>query len=189
MQVHRAPILLKAAGAHAEALPRMGRGIIAGCTLPTSFSRAYLHIIVAAVPKQSGHSIAEHVDDVQQSTHAGSEPAARKQAVRQGITFGKAIQASNLTPSSKTGGSVVLSNYPGTAERVAAQIRAAGLPMQATRASQDIGMTTTAGCHRSTSSTKQRCAKSKMQSLRLSVLVQRNRRAAKLFNTGVVPKT
>ena len=40
LQAHRAPRSLKALGTMTQPMPRVGRSIIAGCTLSTSFARA-----------------------------------------------------------------------------------------------------------------------------------------------------
>ena len=109
-------------------------------------------------------------------------------AVRQGIALGRAFQASRLTPSTKPGGTVVLSNHPGTASKVAKQIQAAGLPMTASQTSQDIGIATTAGRKRSIATTMKSGAKAKRQALRVNALARKNNSAAQLLNSGVVPK-
>ena len=55
LQVHRAPRVLKVGDTYADVVPRIGRGIIVGCTLSTSLSRAYLKRAVDQVPKEEGH--------------------------------------------------------------------------------------------------------------------------------------
>ena len=83
---------------------------------------------VAAVPTQEGHAISAHVDDVQQIIVAGSQLTARISTVMLNTTFGNAIRASALSPSTKFGGSVALSSIGSVAEQVASDLRTQGSP-------------------------------------------------------------
>ena len=94
LQVHRAPRVLKVGNTYAEVLPAIGKGIIAGCTLSTSLSRAYMKQAIEQVPEKDGHKIAEHVDDVQLNIAAKTEIQARMMALERGTVFAKAIEAS-----------------------------------------------------------------------------------------------
>ena len=185
LQIHRAPRLIKVAGTYADVIVEMGRSMIAGCTLSTSLSRAYLKDVVEEVPIETGHSIAEHVDDVQQNIHARSSVGAAILAMRQGSCFGQAMIDSGLTPSTK---SVVISNTPGLAARVARNLSTKGLPLKAEQISEDLGVSTRGGNVRVVASMNKRIAKSAKRARRIGILARRAPQASAMYRTGVCPQ-
>ena len=65
MQVHTAPRVVRALGSVSAPLSRFGGSIIAGCSLSTSFCRAYLLPVLRDVePIDGGYSLHQHVDDI-----------------------------------------------------------------------------------------------------------------------------
>ena len=185
MQVHRAPRAVKAAGTFATVLEQMGRSIIAGCTLSTSLARAYLRPAVGSLHHEAGHMISEHVDDVGQLTIKAHDTSAVLMAIRQGVKLAQWLVDAGLVISDK---SVIVSNKPQVAARVARQIRNAGFPVKKALGSEDLGVSTRGGAVRTACSLKKRCRKAKKRAARIGVLVKTNRRATSLYETGVEPQ-
>ena len=77
-------------GTQSSPVPQLGRSILAGCTLSTSWARAYLRPIVDAIPRQTNHLITEHVDDIDQLT-VGPYRATVETAVEQATGLGLAL--------------------------------------------------------------------------------------------------
>ena len=84
LQVHKAPRLIKACGTLASMIQTTDRSIIAGCTISTSLSRAYLRPALKHLSKVDGHWVAEHVDDVSQMTIRNHATGATVVAIEQG---------------------------------------------------------------------------------------------------------
>ena len=82
LQIHRAPRVMKALDSLTGPLPRTGRSIMAGCTLSTSFARAYIHTIISVMPNIPGQLNYQHVDDVDLITQSGKVDKAVKRTIR-----------------------------------------------------------------------------------------------------------
>ena len=141
------------------------------------------------IPQESGHEIAEHVDDVQQNTTADTEPRARVVALKQAFAMAATMAKSQLQLSQKMiGGSEVLANVAGTASKLARQAARLGIPVRPVKESLDIGMTTTAGQRRSTKSTRARTSKARRQAFRVGWASKSSAGAQKLFRTWGPPQ-
>ena len=158
MQAHRAPRSLRVLGTQAHLMETLGRSIIAGCTLSTSWARAYLRPAVAGLDADEGHLVTEHVDDMDQLTVQDDEDTAASVAVRQGLHLAKGITALNLTISGK---STVISNTPKVAARVARRLGHQGFPVRPGQVGEDLGVATRGGRVRTTRSFQARTAKAR----------------------------
>ena len=122
---------------------------MAGCTLSTSLSKAYIRPAIRSVEEVQGHEICEHVDDVSQLTIKHNTISALMTAVTQGSRLAAGLEATDLKISDK---SVVIANVPGLASRVARQLRNKGFPVNAAIQSEDLGVSTRGGNVRTTRS-------------------------------------
>ena len=92
LQVHRAPRTLRVLGTQADIIRATGRSIIAGCTLSTSLARAYLRPALQHVDLTAEHTIAEHVDDMDQLVLETNSDKAIRTAVVQGQLLAQGLR-------------------------------------------------------------------------------------------------
>ena len=111
------------------------------------------------------------MDDVSQLTIKHNETSAVLTALRQGIKLGKGLTSAKLAISDK---SLILSNKPKVAARVARQLKLAGFPVQAAQSGNDLGVSTRGGAVRTTSSLAKRCKKAKRRPSRVGTLSRTN---------------
>ena len=96
LQIHRAPRVLKALDSLTNPLPRTGRSIIAGCTLSTSFARAYIHTIISALSNIPGQISYQRVDDIDLITQAGKVDNTVSRTIRGSKAFVQSARESGL---------------------------------------------------------------------------------------------
>ena len=89
LQVHGGVRWIRAAGTLATPIDKVDRGIMPGCTLSTSLSRAYLRDVVGAVGESDGHRVYEQVDDMAQVIAAASHLSAKINAINHAKTMGR----------------------------------------------------------------------------------------------------
>jgi hypothetical protein len=82
--LHKAPRALRARGCCGEAFPRTGRSVLAGCTLSTSFARAFVNPVRERCPDDRWHTLGQHVDDLTQLIVTNTRAALVAKAVRCG---------------------------------------------------------------------------------------------------------
>ena len=122
LQVHRAPRVLRAAGTLGPVLSDTGRSILAGCSLSTSLSRAFLRDPVqdcqrtaASGDGQVDHLLGQHVDDLAQILRADSDRSLLQATVRLGTALATSLADSKLSISTK---SRVLASTPALARAI-----------------------------------------------------------------------
>ena len=186
LQAHRAPRILKMLGTHSQPIEATGRSILAGCTLSTSLARAYLRHAIGKLAPQAGHMLAEHVDDMDQLVVTSTTQAAIIMIVEQALALTEGLAEQNLNiAADKT---IVLSNRPGAAGRVAKLLRQQGIDIKSATRGEDLGVSTVGGHTRTVASATKRAAKATTRASRVGRLARANPRAAQLFQTGVRPQ-
>ena len=190
MQMHRAPRVLRINGCYAEAIQATGRSILAGCSLSTSLSRAFVREPVTAGVDSKHHSGSEtythvHVDDVHQLVIADSEDAAVRRARREGLRIATGFVRSGLTVSPK---SVVTASTKRLANLVATSLGRAGQPVASVAQAEDLGVPTASGARRAVGAFRKRLQRGIRRSIRVRQLARKNPKASKLYVTGVRPQ-
>ncbi len=185
LAMHRAPRVLRVHGCYGDVVPRTGRSVLAGCTLSTSFARAYLEPLSRACASDERGTLWKHVDDLTQVIVAPTKQLAAARAIQKGQLLAAEATRLNLRIADK---SRVVANLPSIAMDVARGIRGDGVPILAADRADDLGVTTTGGRRRGTSSLSARLAKGLKRARRVKRLVAANRGAQKLYRTGVDPQ-
>ena len=191
MQVHRAPRVLKADGCFGEPVEATGVSVLAGCSLSTSLSRAFLRDEVQMSSRersngaQATHTVNQHIDDVSQLVIGDSDSAVVAKCRREGIRLSAAFTRSKLLVSTK---SVVVASSKSLAARIAAALAHDGQPIKATSAAEDLGVSTACGARRAIGANKKRLARGLARSRRVRILASANAKATKLHQTGVRPQ-
>ncbi len=190
MQAHRAPRVLRVNGCCAEPIAATGASILAGCTLSTSLSRAFVRDPVSACgtvlePNSAKCNTYQHVDDVSQVVVADSEQAVVAGCVRAGLRIATAFVRSGLAISVK---SVAVASSTRLAERIAMALGRAGQQIDATAVAEDLGVPTGCGSRRAVGAFKKRLARGLRRARRVRALVRADPRATKLYSTGVKPQ-
>ncbi len=190
MQAHRAPRVLRVDGCCAEAIPATGVSVLAGCSLSTSLSRAFVQGPIAG-GKVGLHSddaqcrTHQHVDDVNQVVIGNTEKSVVARCRREGLRISTAFVKSGLSISVK---SVAVASSKRLADLVVAALGRAGQPINAVAAAEDLGIPTGCGARRVIGAFKKRLARGLCRSRRVQNLVRVNPKAAKLYQTGVYPQ-
>ncbi len=185
LTMHRAPRVLRVHGCYGDCIPRTGRSVLAGCTLSTSFARAYLEPLAKACASDELGTLWKHVDDLTQCILAPTKQLAAARAIQKGQLLAAEATKLGLRIADK---SRVVSNFPAVARDVARGVRGDGVPILAADRAEDLGVTTTAGRRRGTTSLSARLVKGLRRARRVRQLVAANRGAQKLFRTGVDPQ-
>ncbi len=185
LAMHRAPRVLRVHGCYGDVIPSTGRSVLAGCTLSTSFARAYLEPLSKACASDEFGTLWKHVDDLTQCVMAPTKQLAAARAIQKGQRLAAEATRLGLRIADK---SRVVSNLPAVARDVARGVRGDGVPILAADRADDLGVTTTAGRRRGTTSLSARLAKGLRRARRVKQLVAANRGAQKLFKTGVDPQ-
>jgi hypothetical protein len=172
-------------GCFGNCIPRTGRSVLPGCTLSTSFARAYLQPLTRSCRSDAMGSLWQHVDDLAQCIIAPTRQLAVTRAIQKGQLL--AIEAQKLSLQ-VAGKSRVVASTPSAAEEVAKGIRRMGAPIVATERADDLGVTTTAGRRRAINSLATRLGKARKRAQRVQRLVAANGGAKKLYKTGVDPQ-
>ncbi len=183
--LHRAPRVLKVQGCFGDIVPSTGRSILPGCTLSTSFARAYLQPLARRCRSDAMGSLWQHVDDLAQCIIAPTRQLAVARAIQKGQLLAMEAQRLALQVAGK---SRVVASSPSAAEEVAKGIRNAGAPIVAADRADDLGVSTAAGRRRTTGSLTVRLAKAKRRAQRVQRLTAVNKGASKLYKTGVDPQ-
>ncbi len=123
LMVHRAPRVLRVRGCYGEPIARTGRSVLAGCTLSTSFARAYLCPLRRRCGSDQFHTLAQHVDDLTQLIVASTPQLAALRAIRYGRALAEEAIGLGLTIADK---SRVVASSVATARTVASAIRCVG---------------------------------------------------------------
>ena len=182
IQAHMADRILKAQGTLSEKLDRFGRSILAGCTLSTSFSRAYLLPVVAKTGLAEGHTLAQHVDDIEQVTTGTNLGRVKITAIRQARKLAKEIRSMKLVISTK---SLVICNNTRMGRAIALILQRDNIPIKYSAAAVDLGVETAGGGRRVRNQQNVRIERSKRRALRIGKLSNITIKAHRLINTGV----
>ena len=190
MQAHRAPRVLRVDGCCAEPITATGVGILAGCTLSTSLSRAFVRAPIAGgkpdyMEEEAEDHTYQHVDDVNQVVVADAEKAVVRRCRREGLRVTNAFVKSGLTISVK---SVVAASTRCLAGLISAALTQAGLPVSTTAEVEDLGVPTACGARRAIGAFKKRLIRGLNRSRRVQALVRVNSKAAKLYQSGIRPQ-
>ena len=116
-----------------------GRSILGGCTLSTSFSRAYLLLVVQHTATAIRHSLARHVDDMEQIATGLNEKQVKSTSIRQAVILAREIRNKALATSSK---SVFISNKSHIGKAIGRIVQAVGVPIKHERSGVHIGVET-----------------------------------------------
>ena len=185
MQMHTAARILKLPTTLSNPIDRMGTPILAGCTSSTSFARCHLRGPTSDAAVFDHVRVGQHVDDITQTLEHATPAGARDLAVEAGRAFCISAMAKGYTIADK---SVVVSNRPGVAQAIAAELAHFGLHIEPATVTEDLGHTTSAGGARSMKFVKQRFSKAQARAGRVQRLAQQSKKASKLFATGVLPQ-
>ena len=146
-----------------------GCSILAGCSLSTSLSRAYLRDPVSECPNSAEHTIGQHVDDLAQLVRADTDSQVVEAAVHMGIHLARGITGSQLDISGK---SRVLASTPDVARAIQRGLQREGIPIEAASTPEDLGVTMSCGLRRAVSSMTDRIAKGSSRAKRTQALVR-----------------
>ena len=191
LQVHRAPRALRAEGCFGLPIASTGVSILAGCTLSTSISRAYLQGPVSTCSRtdehdtRTSHRVNQHVDDLSQVVIGDSEDAVFERCRKEGLRMSVALTKSKLRISTK---SVASASSRALAVRIARGLSAAGQPISAEVAPDDLGITTGCGSRRAVGALKKRIQRGLARGRNVQILSRANARASRLYQTGVRPQ-
>ncbi len=163
--MHRAPRMLRVQGCHGSSIARTGRSVLAGCTLSTSFARAYLRPLTLACQSDDSCTLSQHVDDLTQSIIAPTRQLAIARAIAKGRQLADEAKRLLLEVADK---SRVVASSLAAAAAVAAGIRGVGVPIRAAENAEDLGVSTTAGRRRAIGSFARRIAKASRRAKRLN---------------------
>ncbi len=183
--LHRAPRMLRVQGCYGDSIARTGRSVLAGCTLSTSFARAYLRPLTLECKSDHTCTLGQHVDDLTQMVVAPTQQLAVARAVAKGRQLAEAARGLLLDVADK---SRVVASTPTAAAAIAAGIRGAGVTILSAGVAEDLGVSTSAGRRRVVGSFARRIAKASRRAARVRTLVSTNVGAKKLFRTGVDPQ-
>ncbi len=186
LMMHRAPRVLRVQGCHAEPVERTGRSVLPGCTLSTSFARAYLKPLREACGSSTACTVTQHVDDLTQSVVAATRQLAIARAISHGCKL--AEEASKLGLSLAAGKSKVVASSPAAARDVAAGLAKRRVSIGAARAAEDLGVSTAGGARRTVGSFAKRLVRAAKRASRVAQLVKANGGAKKLLKSGVAPQ-
>ena len=186
LSMHTAPRRLRIGDAYGPELETVGRGMLAGCSSSTSLARLYLLApLRTSTLTEEDVELGIHVDDVCQSAIGDTEHEVIEKGAAAGIAFATHAASKRLDISSK---SVVVASSFRLAKRLAARVRAAGVPLTAVRATDDLGVGCSPG--RRTVTTINRRLRLGLHRASRAALLRRSagRGTAKLFSTGVRPQ-
>jgi len=185
LMVHMGPRLLVLDDATSQPILTHSRSILAGCISSTRLAKAVLRNALLDASQKPTVQVGAHVDDDNQITITNSYSTTICDAYEAGIQFIDSAQKMGFTISDK---SRVVANCPRMAQRLyhlfskKLSVRLSGGLVE-----EDIGFATTAGRLRRTKPLKARIIKGRLKSRRVATLLKTNKKATKLFQTGVAP--
>ncbi len=185
LSLHRAPRLLRIDGCDGEVVSSSGRSVLAGCTLSTSFARAYIRPLREEVGSTPQCRLSQHVDDLTQVITAPSRQLAVARAVRHGRALAEAAARLRLTIADK---SRVVASAPSAARDVATALRGGDVHIGAARAAEDLGVSTAGGKRRCVGSFAKRLIRAARRGARVKRLASANGGAQRLYKTGTDPQ-
>ena len=182
---HGAPRLFRFKSALGRQAVVPGASVLTGCTTSTSIARAVIQPAVSAADRIGGSTSSVHVDDVAQEA-CGTEDEVRSQLVEAGTIFVEIMLRQGQTMSSK---SVVVSTSRQVSTAVVKYfLQNFGLKLNAAKSSDHLGVLRTNGYTTSFSTVRKRFGRAKKRNARVKWLVKKDRRASKLFSSGVAPQ-
>jgi hypothetical protein len=187
LTLHKAPRVLRARGCCGDVVPRTGRSVLAGCTLSTSFARAFVNPVRQRCPDDRWHTLGQHVDDLTQLMMTQTRSALIAKAVQCGRDLAQWARDCGLDIADK---SRVVASCMGAAAGIAAGIRGGGCPapIRAASSAEDLGVSTAAGRRRVVGSFARKIAKARRRAVRGGRLAAVNGGAQRLYASGVAPQ-
>ncbi len=179
------PRVLRVDGCDGEVIGSSGRSVLAGCTLSTSFARAYLGPLRDACGSSSQSRLSQHVDDLTQVVTAPSRQLAVARAVRHGKALAEAASRLRLCIADK---SRVVASAPSVSRDVATDLSGGDVRIGAARAAEDLGVSTAGGRRRCIGSFAKRLLRASRRSARVKRLASANGGAQRLFKSGTDPQ-
>ncbi len=178
-QVAKAPRVLRYGEATGRIIGPTGTSILPGCCSPPSLARVAVNGMVRRL--QSEARSFQHVDDVTQMVQARSNRELTKRAARAGREYARVMtdDGNELAPKS-----AVITQSPQVSNNVAHKLRKDGVPVQAVKAYDVVGVATSAGGRRMVKSQWTRILKGRARSARIGHMSRRNPKAGRLFTTG-----
>ncbi len=187
LMLHKAPRIVRARGCCGEMVRRTGRSVLAGCTLSTSFARAFVNPVRQHCPDDQWHTLSQHVDDLTQLIVTKTKRALLTKAVHCGRQLARWATRCGLSVADK---SRVVSNCLDAANSIAHGIRAGehAVPIRAAAAADDLGVATAAGRRRVVGSFAKKLMKARRRAERGGQLAAVNGGAQRLYSSGVAPQ-
>ncbi len=183
--LHRGPRFLRVDGCDGDVIERTGRSVLPGCTMSTSFARAYLKPLRDACGTDPLCRLSQHVDDLTQLVVAPTRQLAIARAIRYGRSLAEEATKLGLSVADK---SRVVSNAPSIARDVSAALRGASVAIDSARTAEDLGISTAGGRRRCIGSFAKRLARASRRSRRVRRLANANGGAQRLYKTGTDPQ-
>ncbi len=183
---HRAPRVLRTGNSISRPLCNAGRSIVAGCQQSVSWARALLLRFVEGLGYVVPGSICfEHVDDLSQVVAQRSGALLHRAVVDIGLAVKKGVEELDLRLSAK---SLVLPKSDPYVARAARDLQRRGVRITAAASGEDLGVQTTAGKVRRTSTLAKRVASTALRAKRIHRLAKSTRTATKLARPSMASR-
>ena len=166
-------------------------GILAGCSLGHSFARVIFYNILDSVnnvlPAQLPAPVEtrQFVDDLTTSSVANNEDDVTRSICSVALELRHELEAAKLTLN--TNKSMIISNRQSLAKRVQRILRANDLHIPVADITRDLGIDAAGGARKRRRTRNQRLRAARRRGSRVKVLARKNRKAVKLYTTGIWP--
>ena len=186
LQTHKCERWLRSGPSYAKTIGCTGRGILAGCTTSTTIARAYA-FETARVSMDHGVPAFQHVDDLSHVIIDSTVEGLIAKTVEVASTVAQVLKKKKLRIANKRGGAEVLACSNKIAGVIVRKLRRLGLPFNATKEAEDLGIGASCGQRRNKNTTLKRIKKAAERIKKVKLLQSTDASAKKLIKTNIDP--